>query len=793
MKTSAFSVLFNDRNVGFLVYIVLIAFSTTIAYSWTGFHFLLFADGYVPLNPSLDLYFNSFKWNYVLGFGEQWSGVGIFWYALTVPYYLLSLMGFTISQSFFLEILLLLLVSNVGMYLLLNSILFTLGYNKSYKFRILNIIPSTLYSANFYVAGYLLNDSFTVWISYSLVPMLTFLLIAIYSEYFGPKLLYRFLIFSPFFLTFLLFGSSYPIIFVEGLFLIIITTFFVMYKKHLQISGVVQAIKSLFLVLFIFSMSFWIVIHLSAGFSNEVNLASLYSSLSLRKDVLTAFSDLFPFSRSITFPTFPSYNNGSWQLGNLSYLLSSVLSRAISYAVTIAVLVPLIFDKYRRNVYYLFCLAMLFLLDMLLAGSTGPLRSLLMSKAFLESVFFSPYLNAPVTLGFLASFCFAVSIFFALVSVQEVRYPKSRVYKSKGQGYVLKIKFQYKRSSKKLGVLLTLVLTILLVGSQIESVLPSSIPFQQGVSSRTEIPEYYQNLIDYLSIDSKYNLVLGLPVGAHDIGLNFTKNSGYIGPSLLSWSGIPNMVDGNLAPADLKIFFNVIYNITSRSNTTNFSAILDLYNIKYVVLETNFIHTWPGGPPPFDIIHLENFLNSQTGLHRVETFGPEWVYENQHQVSIVRTGIPVDSGSALMNTSQMYEFVLNSKNPQSIFITNYSFISNVDYALPKNVGWAFLNPDTYEVTITNSTGPFLLTLEQNFADGWVLFSDGRQLNFKHLLVNGFANGWIVNKIGSFSLLIKFEPYTQFYDNPHYVIIIASLLIATESISFLFFVGRKRHC
>lgn len=792
MKTRTSSILFSDWNGGFLIYIVLIAFSTVIAYSWTGFHFLLFADGYVPLRPGLDLYVNSFKWNYVLGFGEQWSGVGIFWYAMTVPYYLLSLTGFTVSESFFLEILLLLLTSSIGMYLLLNSILFALGYNKLYKYKVLTIIPSVLYSANFYVAGYLLNDGFTVWVVYSMVPLLAFLLIAIYTENFGPKLLYRFLIFSPFFLTFLVFGSSYPIIIVESLFLIIFTTFFVIYERHLKISGIVQTIKSLFLVLFIFSMSFWIVTHLSVGFSNEVNLSSLYPSLSLRKDILTAFSDLFPFYRSITFPTFPSYNNGSWQLGNLSYLLSFVLFRAISYAVTIAVLVPLVFEKFRRNIHYLFCLAMLFLLDTLLAGSAGPLRSLLMSKAFLESVFFSPYLNAPVTLGFLASFCFSVSIFFALVSVQEVHYPKSRVYKSKGQGYILKIKFQYKHSSKKLGILLTLVLTLLLIGSQIESVLPSSIPFQEGISSRTEIPEYYENLIDYLSIDSKYNLVLGLPVGAHDIGLNFTGNSGYIGPSLLSWSGIPNMVDGNLAPVDLKIFFNIIYNITSSSNTTNFTAILDLYNIKYIVLETNFIHTWPGGPPPFDINHLENFLDSQTGLHRVGTFGPEWVYENQHQVSIVRTGIPTNLGPALMNTSQMYEFVLNSKNPSSLFITNFSSVSNADYAPPEDVRWAFLNPDTYEVTIANSTGPFLLTLEQNFANGWVLFSDGHQLNFKHLLVNGFANGWIVNKTGSFSLFIKFDPYTPFYDNLYYVLIIASSLIAMESISFLFFVGRKRH-
>lgn len=64
----------------------------------------------------------------------------------------------------------------------------------------------------------------------------------------------------------------------------------------------------------------------------------------------------------------------------------------------------------------------------------------------------------------------------------------------------------------------------------------------------------------------------------------------------------------------------------------------------------------------------------------------------------------------------------------------------------------------YIVTVKDAKNPYVLILSELFDPGWKLFnSNGEPLNSKHFLVNTYANGWSVDKLGGYQLVIEFTP------------------------------------
>lgn len=78
-----------------------------------------------------------------------------------------------------------------------------------------------------------------------------------------------------------------------------------------------------------------------------------------------------------------------------------------------------------------------------------------------------------------------------------------------------------------------------------------------------------------------------------------------------------------------------------------------------------------------------------------------------------------------------------------------------------------VNPARYEVSVSNASGPFILTMNNLFDSRWVAHSEGQTPDSdrssirigRHFPVNGFANGWLVEEYGNFTITINFEPQT----------------------------------
>ncbi len=64
----------------------------------------------------------------------------------------------------------------------------------------------------------------------------------------------------------------------------------------------------------------------------------------------------------------------------------------------------------------------------------------------------------------------------------------------------------------------------------------------------------------------------------------------------------------------------------------------------------------------------------------------------------------------------------------------------------------------YLVKVTDAKSPYILVLSDLFDPGWkVITASGNDVANKHFLVNAYANGWEINKLGNYELIVKFAP------------------------------------
>jgi len=109
-------------------------------------------------------------------------------------------------------------------------------------------------------------------------------------------------------------------------------------------------------------------------------------------------------------------------------------------------------------------------------------------------------------------------------------------------------------------------------------------------------------------------------------------------------------------------------------------------------------------------------------------------------------------------------------NPQSeIFICINKqkcspFIEITDPALikievsPKKVEYRKISPVNYEVKITGSAGRFILVFNNTYHPGWLLKMENEYLlTNRHIIANGYANGFVIDKVGSYNLSLEFAP------------------------------------
>lgn len=83
---------------------------------------------------------------------------------------------------------------------------------------------------------------------------------------------------------------------------------------------------------------------------------------------------------------------------------------------------------------------------------------------------------------------------------------------------------------------------------------------------------------------------------------------------------------------------------------------------------------------------------------------------------------------------------------------------------PPKIDYKVIDPTEYSVHISGSSGPFLLVFNERASPFWKLTKKERDKEIdqkNHVLVDGYANGWIIDEKGDFALNLKYTPQKLF--------------------------------
>lgn len=192
-----------------------------------------------------------------------------------------------------------------------------------------------------------------------------------------------------------------------------------------------------------------------------------------------------------------------------------------------------------------------------------------------------------------------------------------------------------------------------------------------------------------------------------------------------------------------------------------------------------------GDVPPvyFDSIKiLSNLRADNLGVKNVVTYDKLSLYKIDDEHVFPR--VYATSKSILINGSenQLVEFLnmnnFTSKKPLLLLSdqlnpSNLRDIQGLKLDENSDVSFTFqqVDPTKYIVHVTTSK-PFFLVLSTSFDPEWIAYIDGKEVNM-HLEANGYANAWLVNKTGSFDIVLKYKIQDYYYIT---IIIFLSTLI-----------------
>ncbi len=185
-------------------------------------------------------------------------------------------------------------------------------------------------------------------------------------------------------------------------------------------------------------------------------------------------------------------------------------------------------------------------------------------------------------------------------------------------------------------------------------------------------------------------------------------------------------------------------NLTN-SNFVNLLTVMNVHNIvvrhdldasfvsENLLTQPDYITTWK---------HLS--APKRVGMLTVVPIANNWRLE---RVYIVPSAI---FQTNLVNVVD--EITSDRFDPHTVAVTNFDIQSPM--VLPKYRITKISNTK-YRLTILDAQGPFLVVLSDTFNDNWVLKSTV-SVPHRHVLANGFANGWVIYKTGKYEFTLVFD-------------------------------------
>lgn len=269
-----------------------------------------------------------------------------------------------------------------------------------------------------------------------------------------------------------------------------------------------------------------------------------------------------------------------------------------------------------------------------------------------------------------------------------------------------------------------------------------------SIGYKVKVPEYYKEVNDWLNNKGNNFRYIGLPIKEEGITYNWEK--GYAGVelnvALLQNSGI---IHNTSVPFFNQIVPKIEETLLSDKDFSNFANFI---NVRYYLLRYDIDYQLREMTDP-NVLETRLTERERKGeVKKVATFGKVSIWENlrweDYTFYIGRKISKIDN----------FDYVSISDGEVLIDEKNYDKAGKIsNFQNSGTLSYEKINPTKYILHIKNSTGNFLLVFSELFNPGWKLvYTDNSEVK-SHFRVNMYGNGWIVDRLGSFDLILEFAP------------------------------------
>ncbi len=260
---------------------------------------------------------------------------------------------------------------------------------------------------------------------------------------------------------------------------------------------------------------------------------------------------------------------------------------------------------------------------------------------------------------------------------------------------------------------------------------------------RLNVPAYYAEANEYLKSVSS-NRIFNIPFTMEIEYIRYKW--GYVGvdPSenLLEFQIVSKM--------KVPIMKNYYELIPKFKDNKNLPRILGLLGVDHIILSKDLVY-----PDP-TLNHLQTIetLATASGVMKKREIGELTIYKLDKD--LVKPIIYTTQLVKVNSLEDGFNKVLNDEIDTKISGFGYEDFSNTvsDNIIPKISYIKFAN-DHYKVSVQDAVKSFYLIFNNTYDNLWQA-KIGKDIIQKHFIVNGFANGWLIDKRGSYDIDISFK-------------------------------------
>ena len=669
--------------------------------------------------------------------------------------------------------------SGLSMYVLSSVV----AKNKVKHYHAVGVIASLFYMFNPFLALGVSHWPY-LWLTYASLPLMLGLFIKGLNEQHGLKYV---LIIN---LVWLFLSASQ---FVNPKYAIIVWVPLLFYLAFHLIANREKTVFLYSCKFFLMLLTVWVLINF---YWLLPNMPYIFQSVSVTGDLYLAIGRTRFADFALNSASLPAAMRlvGSWFLDSgfrgypyvyWAQLYNSTLFILIGYLIPAIAFFPIIFKKNKNIVFFsLFLLGAL----VLMTGSQppfGPLNSFLANIPFMLEVF-----NLPNILFGIYS-VMAYAVLFGLGTIMLTYYVSKKLPRHLPQKLRSGLKYVF------VGTVIFLVIG--LYGFPLWTGAVAYPGNDLLASSNYQIPEYYPAASAWLSSDTDDFRLFPMPYSKAGYVAYTWPPGGYQGPDLTeSLLGKPLVAE----PINSDLGVSIAHSIVSNS-TDNAAKLLAFMNVKYIILHNDV--NWKLIDNYNDQImysyitttqkNLTHTLNSMTGFSYCRSFGQLDFYLNTYwtpmKIYATSNALYCEDFEQLTESSEHNQFIPNQmvilpnthlnieqtpNPPTNSTITADPDLTSNNPITPVLLTYEKLNPTLYNIYV-NTSSPFFLVFSDSYDKDWVATVDGHQLSDNyHFNANGFANGWYINKTGTYTIVLEFQPQKLFYTGV--AISLTTLLVCT---------------